>query len=329
MSNDVNSAAVSWIDHYVVPTNDILRWNSFMEAILGGKVHQLGGLSTAERLRHAAVRSFQEVSEYHHIGGFLQDRMLPAPVGLGKEYPRYAFFVRNEDIGDHLRRLDKFQVEHSDPVQRSDDGDEGTSIFLQDPDGNQYEFWAPINIPAGAMECVNPVGVGRISHAVLESTDLSRTRAFYARYCGIEAIANDDVPSDTLALRLTGGGRLVFKETAAIGPRTGGHTLWYGIHLALTVSEEDLLPMYRLMWDELPELPLEDYRTSAGTGVRVGEGAARTELHPMQQRGERPNTLGRGTEFYDWDDNNYHFVSGKFALGQLAHYKTGSDPLFN
>lgn len=328
MRQENATQGVQWIDHYVVPVNDSLRWGTFMEKVVGGHDPIWGGLSTAERLRRAATRTFYVVSDYHHIGGFLQEQMLPPTAGLGREYPRYGFYIRPEDVEQHLRRLDEHKVEHSDAVKRSDDGEEGTAIYFQDPDGNQYEFWAPVQLPSGAMECTNAVGVGRISHAVFDSTDLNRTAGFYSKYLGVQPIDADDIPQDTLALRLLGGGRLVFKRVDKIGPRTGGHTLWSGIHAALTVREGDLMPTYQRMWAELPELPLDAYKAAAGTGVIVGEGA-RTELHPLQQRGERPNTLGRGTEFYDWDNNNYHLVSAKFAPGEVAHYRTGADPLFN
>jgi hypothetical protein len=67
-------------------------------------------------------------------------------------------------------------------VKTTADGDEGTVIYLADPDGNQYEFWAPAHMPEGAMEICTSEKVGRISHAVYGSRDLVRTAAFFEKY---------------------------------------------------------------------------------------------------------------------------------------------------
>lgn len=65
MGRNSRSGAVYWIDHYVVPTNDLLRWDAFMKNVLGGIPPHKGGLTTAERLRRAPIRTFFHMGRYH------------------------------------------------------------------------------------------------------------------------------------------------------------------------------------------------------------------------------------------------------------------------
>jgi len=313
--------SVYCIDHYVVPTNDILTWQSFMENVLGGRLHKMGGLSTAERLRRGPIRIMMNVSDRHQIGGFLQNDMLPEPSTRGGA-PRFGYFIRSEDVGDHLRRLEQFDIPHSDPIKTSEEGQEGTAIHFEDPDGNQLEFWAPTHLPAGALSTTNPTGVGRISHAVQESRDLNKTVEFYSRYCGLDLIESADIPKDTVAMEMTGGGRLVFKEVDTLAPRTGGHNKFLGQHTALTVENDGYLDAYQRLWDELPE---SEYTPYSKDEIDIDETvlAPRTELHGLEARGERGKHVVRGHFFYDWDCNNYHLTGGVPSDGAMAEYTVG------
>ena len=78
------------------------------------------------------------------IGAFLQPENYPPAKKLGKDMPRCGFYIRPEDIGTHLRRLDQHKIVHSEPIKTAAEGEEGTVIYFADPDGNQYEFWAPV-----------------------------------------------------------------------------------------------------------------------------------------------------------------------------------------
>src|SRR5438445_5731430 len=141
------------------------------------------------------------------IGAFLQPENYPAAKELGKDMPRCGFYVRPEDIERHLRRLDQHKIPHTDPVKTAADGDEGTIVCFADPDGNQYEFWAPVNMPAGAMEVRTSENVGRISHCVYGSRDLARTAAFFEKYCGMEIECKSQTDEGTLVIRMRAGGR--------------------------------------------------------------------------------------------------------------------------
>lgn len=317
MNEQPRRGAAYFIDHYAIPTNDLLAWQGFMESALGGEWYYTHGLTTREQMGGGRPRTFYWVG-MHEIGGFLQQRILPPPEPVGS-LPRFGFWVRPEEIDSHRRRLGDLGVPVSDPVHTSEDGEEGTALYFCDHDGNQYELWAPAAMPPSAMEGGNKVGLGRISHAVLGARDLDRTADFYAEVCGIEPIRNSDVEKDTLALRLVGRGRLVFKRIEEVGPRAGGTDIWNGQHLALTVRDDEWEFVHDRMWESLPEAPFIPYDQFAGKGVPTGEGP-RTQRHGKVLRGEFSNTMPRGTYFYDWDQNSYHFVRGHFERGDPYRY---------
>jgi catechol 2,3-dioxygenase-like lactoylglutathione lyase family enzyme len=154
---------------------------------------------------------------------------------------------------------------------------------------------------------------------VLGAEDLDRTAAFYSDICGIDAIRNSDVPSDTLPLRLVGGGRIVFKQVAERSPRAGGTDIWNGQHMALTIRDDEWEYVHDRMWEALPEVTVKSYGDFAGMGTASGEGP-RTQLHGKVVRGEHTNRAPRGTSFYDWDQNSYHFTRGHFEPGDPYRY---------
>ena len=80
-------------------------------------------------------------------------------------------------LDGHLRRLDLHGIPRTDPLRTAAEGDEGIAIYFQDPDGNQFEFWAPDRMPKGAMDVCTAEGVGRVSSGVYGSRDLQRTAA--------------------------------------------------------------------------------------------------------------------------------------------------------
>ena len=325
MADDHRIGAVYWIDHYVVATNDILRWRDFYANVLGGELYALGGLSTQERMHRGPIRCFMEMSKYHHNGGFLQNEMMPPVEELGRGMPRYGYFIAPEDIDEHLRRLEQFEVANSGPIRTSEDGHDGTAIYFTDPDGNQLELWAPDRMPDGAMDTASVAKVGRVSHVVQESRDLSRTAEFYSRYCGLDVIESSDIPKNTLSLELLAGGRLVFKQVDELHPRTGSQNKWIGVHTALTVRDDEYLPAYQNFWNDLPESNLMPYSDEAKAADEQSM-PPHTELHPVVARGVWANKLGRGTMFFDWDTANYHLTGGVPINGSMAHYGKPSSP---
>jgi hypothetical protein len=329
MADSTRFGRVQWIDHFVVPTNDLMAWEAFMEHGLGASVRYRSALTTRELQRNGQIRTFMDIG-HHEVGGFLQRRaFLPEPTGPGSTQPRWGFFIRPDEIDHHRRRLDEHHIVHADPVRTSDLGDEGVSLLMEDPGGNQFELWAPDRLPEGAMVGVNAAGVGRISHVVHEARELQRTADFSSNLLALEVVENADVPTDTLVLRLGGGGRLVFKQVDDVSERTGAYR-WTGMHTALTVRAEEYDAAYERLWASIPEAPYQG-------GARSASERSTTERPPAERavrerRDEGPHTVlnghqavtaqpgDRGHNFVDWDFNAYHLTRGHFAPGDTSRY---------
>jgi len=308
---DQRPGTIYWIDHYAVGTNNLPVWVDFHERVLGAKTTPPG--------RPNPMNIFQELSSGRH-GGFVQQETLPRSEGPGKGLPRYGFFIRTEDVDQHLRHLDANNVPHTDPVRTSADGEDGTAIYWDDPDGNPFEFWAPSYLPAGAMDNYGPLKIGRISHGVFESRDLQRTADFFDRYCALTPLVSADVAADTLVLPLAAGGRLVFKKTESPGIRTTGRGVLRDVHTALVVRPEDFWPSYERMWAELPEWEFDAERD----GIYAGDWQslpARTALHPSPAGRAWHAAWGRGDDWIDPDTNLFHFFGGEPVGGSMVKYE--------
>jgi hypothetical protein len=302
--------AVHWIDHYVVGTNDLSGWADWANKATGLPLRPINGLTTNMRKKNTPIFCFMWWDGGScRIGAFLQPENYPPAKKLGTDMPRCGFYIRPEDIDMHLRRLDQHKIPHSDPIRTAAEGDEGTVIYLADPDNNQYEFWAPVKMPEGAMEIATSEKVGRISHTVYGSRDLARTAVFFEKYCGIQPIQSPTIAEGMLVLRLRAGGRLVYKLVDQVDERVAGHSPWWDMHTALLVREEEFLPNYRRMWEGLPEEagPKENLNDS-----REKEDAfpARTGLHRSPVGYKWKEIYQRGDEFYDWDGHAFHFFGG-------------------
>ncbi|MPZ15062.1 MAG: hypothetical protein GEU73_11670 [Chloroflexi bacterium] len=313
MLEDQRPGTVYWIDHYVVGSDDLDRWADFQIKVLGTRPH--GGGPEGRR----GFILFQDITPCCHHGAMHSPDPLPRGAGLGNGLPRYGLFIRQQDIEQHLRRLDQHGVPHLDPVRTSTEGDTGISIAWQDPDGNQFEFWAPDQLPDGAMAGCTSLGVGRISHGVFESRNLQRTAEHFARFCTLEPMTSPDLPANILVLPLVGGARIIFKQVETFGQRTGGWGKLHAAHAALVVRDEDFWPSYDRMWAEVPEW---EYGRERGAFVGAGPDLpARTARHGSPAGVQWFDLRGRGDDWYDWDTNCFHFVGGEPRGGSLVEYE--------
>ncbi|HEU4341164.1 MAG TPA: VOC family protein [Candidatus Binatia bacterium] len=323
MTNDEPRGAVHWIDHYVVGTNDLSAWADWANKATGLPPRPINGLTTNMRKKNTPIFCFMWWEGGScRIGAFLQPENYPPAKALGEDMPRCGFYIRPEDIDMHLRRLDRHKISHSDPIRTAAEGDEGTKIYFADPDGNQYELWAPVHMPEGAMEICTEEKVGRISHAVYGSRDLGRTAAFFEKYCGLQPVINPAIAEGMLVLRLRAGARLIYKLVDQVDERVAGHSPWWDMHTALLVREQEFLPNYRRMWEGLPEEagPKEDLNDSRD---REDAFPARTGLHRSPVGYKWKEIYQRGDEFYDWDGHAFHFFGGIPLKqdGSLALYR--------
>ena len=310
MSDVEPHGAAHWIDHYVVGTNDLGAWPEWANKATGLPLRPIHGITTTARKKNVPIFCFMWWEGGScRIGAFLQPEVYPPAKELGKDLPRGGFYIRPGDIDFHLRRLDRHKIPHTDAIKTATEGDEGATIYFADPDGNQYEFWAPGHMPEGAMEICTEQKVGRISHAVYGSRDLERTAAFFEKYCGLEPVRNSMIAEGTLVLQLRAGARLVYKLVDRVDERVAGHGPWWDMHTALTVREEEFFPNYRRMWEGLPEEsgPKENLSESLEQQDAL---PARTGLHRSPVGYKWKEIYQRGDEFYDWDGHAFHFFGG-------------------
>ena len=323
MAENQHPGLINWIDHCVVGTNDMNRWLDWAVSTLGVTLRPIFGLTTNLRKRNVPINCFVDIKRGAcHLGAFLQLESLPPSAGVGKEMPRYGLFVRPEEIKEHMSRLDRLGVPHTDPLRTAAEGDEGTAIYFEDPDGNQFEFWAPVHMPDGAMEASTPLKVGRVSSAVFGTRDLKKAAGFFSHFYGLEQLSTPDMIEDTVALGLAGGARIVYKLVEQADRRTAGHHPWFALHAALTVPEQEFFPLYQRMWGELSEWESTDHNQ----GLTVEEEdllPARTGLHESPVGRKWKAMYGRGDEFFDSDTHAFHLVGGVSARsdGSLALYE--------
>ena len=302
-AEDQRPGTIYWIDHFAVASNDLDKWIRFQLNVLGCKLERINGISTeARKSGRGGVAAFMR-TPYTMVDGFLADEQLPEPQQPGAALPRFGFFIRPEDIDEHLRRLDDLKVPHTDAIKTSAEGQEGTAVRYTDPDGNQYEFWAPTHMPTGAMAGETPAKVGRISHAVYESRDLDRTADFFDRFAALDPIQSSDLEKDTLAMPLAGGGRIVYHKVDQLSPLTVFRASG-GPHAALLVRDEDFWGNYKTMWATLPE----GERPESGSSIDFNAQPARTIMHGSGGGRRWFKMYGRGDDFYDWDANAFHFI---------------------
>lgn len=313
MLEDQRPGTAYWIDHYVVGSDDLARWADFGEKVLGAHTMPRVGPPGQQRI------VFQDLTSCCHHGAMLSPDPLPPSKGLGKGLPRHGLYIRQSDIEEHLRRLDQFKVPHLDPMRRSHEGDSGISIAWEDPDGNQFEFWAPDRLPAGAMTDETSVKVGRISHGVYECKDLERAANHFREFCHMEPLVSADIPKDTLVLPLVCGARVVYKQVETIGQRTGGWGKLHAAHAALVTRDEDFWPNYDYMWDNVVE-----WQWNPETHEFVGAGAdlpARTSRHGSPGGVQWYEVKKRGDDWYDWDTNCFHFMGGVPEDNEFTRYE--------
>ncbi len=312
MIEDQRPGTVYWIDHYVVGSHDLDRWADFQTKVVGARPQPaIPG--------QGRFIVFQDITDCCHHGAMFSSEPLADTGGLGKGLPRHGLFIRQEDIDEHLRRLDKYDVPHLDPIRTSAEGDDGISIAWEDIDGNQMEFWAPDRMPEGAMAGAGPLKIGRISHGVYQSRDLQRTADFFDRYCALSPLKSADIPDDTLVLPTVCGARIVYKKSETIGRRTGGWGKLSACHAALLVRDEDFFPNYERMWTEIP-----DWDWDRETGRFIGGSAdlpARTSRHGSPAGRVWYEIRGKGDDWYDWDTNSFHFMSGSPKDPAFAEYE--------
>ena len=361
MATNTGRMMPHWLDHAAIPTNDVDVFAKWAVRALGVRPGGYLGVSTVERQKNVPIHIFMAIDDgdrageemggdldsilsHQHIGPFLVPEIMPEMTApLGKGTPRYGFYICAEDINRHMARLHEIDHEarnpktanpnqngagvarslpYSDPIRASFAGEEGTVIYFQDPDGSQWEFWAPDEMPKGAMSDRTKLGVGRLASATYGSRDLQKTADFMAEFCGLEAAKVGAGDGDTLVLPLAAGPRIVYQRVTEADQRCKAGT-GIGLHVSLTVHADDLIPLYEKMWDKLPEW--------VGSGSNGDEPPPfRTEMHGSLVGRRLKKMLGRGDYFLDGEGHIFHFhgTFSKTEDGSLPEYETKLDSTY-
>ncbi len=301
----MTTGTVYWVDHFVVNVADVPRWAAFHEKLLGA-------------YKKPGPRGVFQMVGPCIIGAFDVKFSLPPAGAVGHGLPRFGYYIDKADIPSHLRRLDAVGAARSEPVYVTNEGEPGTAVYWQDPDGNNFEFWAPDRLPDGALNVLSSERVGRLSHATYESRDLERTADFFRAYCDVERDRSQDIASDTLVLRLAAGARIVYKKVETLGGRTTGMGL-HDAHTALLVPQASLYPNYRRLWAGVPEWGEDPIACKSGEAMEALP--PRTARHASPQGRQFYTVVGKGDDFYDWDTNLFHFIGGTPSNGSMATYE--------
>lgn len=159
-------ASVKWIDHGVVPTNDLGHAVLFYRDVLGADIQVLDSISTealhylARQLaatdrarpddssarpsdggtrpeaadRRSTMNCFMRLGPTR-FGLFLQREPLP-PVDRMSRTPCYEWAIAEGDLPRALAFFDQYEVEHELPIRGADEYPLAQQIFFTDLDGN-------------------------------------------------------------------------------------------------------------------------------------------------------------------------------------------------
>ena len=231
--------AVHWIDHFVVGTNNMSAWVDWAVNSTGINRQPIIGLTTPRANEISKPSLFLVGRRRRRIGAFLQPEFYPPAKELGKDLPRCGFYIRPEDIDKHLRPPRPPQGCAHRCDRTAADGDDGTGSILR-PDGNQYELWAPVEMPEGAMD----IATTKVSGA---SATPSSARAIWQKcrvLCKILWHRTRTKLQDrrrNFVLRLAPA-PLVYKLVDKVDERVSGHGTWWDMHTALTVRQKSFCP---------------------------------------------------------------------------------------
>jgi catechol 2,3-dioxygenase-like lactoylglutathione lyase family enzyme len=214
---------ISTIDHTGFVTENLVRAEKWYEKVFGAQVLFRTHLSTADRKKGYVPFTFVNMGGHRYELCLALDEYLP-PNDSVDILPRIAFEVSDHEMDRAAAVCEANQIPFEGPVDRSDLPNVGRTLLLIDPDGNVTELCtrkadgAPV--PEGDDE--GAIRIGRISHVVLEATDLDVTERFYDRGMGLDPLgrtAANGGPSRT-TLRTSSGQMFQFAKVDALSPRS-------------------------------------------------------------------------------------------------------------
>lgn len=147
---------IKWIDHGVLPTNNLGHAVLFYRDVLGAEIESLDSITTD--VIHHWMKQARQGSEGRGEGGrpegaertmpscfmrlgptrfglFLQRDPLP-PADLQTRTPCYEWEVGDEDLSRAVDKLGQYGVEYEGPIEGPPDYPIAKQVFFTDLDGN-------------------------------------------------------------------------------------------------------------------------------------------------------------------------------------------------
>jgi catechol 2,3-dioxygenase-like lactoylglutathione lyase family enzyme len=229
------------LDHVAFPVRDLPRSEKFYLETVG-----LTFLTQRKNVdgspRHTYVQAGENI-----VGLTLPGVSVPAS---NSGAPRYAIGLPNEAaFAAAVSRVQASGVKCREVESHGAESPFDKAFQFIDPDDNQIELCLrrrPLAVKDG------------ISHVILETTDLARTKRFYTEGLGLKLVG--EVRGETL-FEFANGQMLGAKEVAELSERT--RKKGRACHVAFNVSQED----YDVMLERIPQLggrSLGDFRASDG-----------------------------------------------------------------
>lgn len=211
------------VDHVAVPVTDLPRAEAFYMDWLGLKFKsQRKNLDGSPRQTY--VLAGENIIGLHLPGVQTEASQSKAPrVGIAVDEGRFDATLRRFERETHPLSVTPGEGLPS-PFLRS-------ASFL-DPDGNWVEF------------CVwrNPLGPDYLSHIVVETVDLEKSRAFYTQALGMKEVGRF---GEGHFLQVGTGQLYGLRPVPGLSERSRKHGR--GCHIAFNVSHEDFDEMVRLI----------------------------------------------------------------------------------
>jgi catechol 2,3-dioxygenase-like lactoylglutathione lyase family enzyme len=126
---------IKWLDHGVMPTNDLGRAIEFYTHVLGAEIEEIKSVTTATlRGGRGAMRCFMRLGPTR-FGVFLQHEELPSSEGLSGG-PCYEWDVADTGLDHAIDRLRDRGIAFEGPVAGPAGYPITKQVFFNDPDGN-------------------------------------------------------------------------------------------------------------------------------------------------------------------------------------------------
>lgn len=201
-------AIAQWLDHFVVPVDDLIVAEEFYLQVFGGVITKRNGLNVRQRKRGAVPHTFIQIGG-KRMGVYLQSEERPTPVDA-RGLPTYSFTTTERGLEELGEELNRWGVKFAGPVRNAHPFAD-QSLFFTDPAGNHYCVYtakaasAPANNVTGRM-----TSVGYIE---LEAPDVEASIGFYHDVLGFE-VQSRAANSKQATLKMASGQTLILTEAA-------------------------------------------------------------------------------------------------------------------